>query len=82
MKVADVLAQYTPGDPWGWSTEFAGLWADDTEHMLELVADINDHGFNEPILLGNDGRVWDGHHRLAVAAALLIEGIPTREAGQ
>lgn len=29
-----------------------------------------------PILLGTDGRVWDGHHRLCVADMLGLDAVP------
>ncbi len=29
-------------------------------------------------LLGDDGRVWDGHHRIAVALSLQLDRVPVR----
>ena len=89
VRVADVLAQYGPGDSgdqliyrWGWREEFAQLWIDDATHMHNLLVDIKRHGIREPILLGNDGRLWDGHHRLAIAVALVHDTIPAEHAAK
>jgi hypothetical protein len=37
-----------------------------------------------PVLLGSDGRVWDGHHRICIAIkycipSLMVELAPTTE---
>lgn len=82
MSVADVLAQYEPGDPWTWAEEFAHIWTNHATYMVGLVANVSVYGIHTPILLGNDGRLWDGHHRLAIAVALMHEVIPTERAVQ
>jgi ParB-like chromosome segregation protein Spo0J len=41
--------------------------------IAALITDIAANGVKEPLLLGDDGRVWDGHHRLFVARCLGIE---------
>lgn len=68
----NVIEHYKDGDEVGWSTELEWLWTDDRERMLALMDLVLKEGFQEPILLGNDGRLWDGHHRIAVALALQI----------
>lgn len=82
MKVSEILENYMPGDAdpdspdrWTWTNEFAQLWDLEHEYMSQLVADISQRGIVQPVLLGDDGRFWDGHHRLAVAVALLIPDI-------
>lgn len=77
VPVEYVLSQYQPGagdlkdgTPWTWSDEFASLWSIETAYMARLLDDIVAQGIQEPILLGNDDRLWDGHHRLAAAVAL------------
>lgn len=88
MKVADLLSAYGPGDSgdqddpdaWTWTDEFAQLWGLTPEYMADLTNDIRRHGIKRPLLLGNDGRLWNGHHRLAVAVALLMDTVPVEEA--
>lgn len=47
-----------------------------SERLDELATSIQAEGIREPVLLGNDGRVWDGHHRIVVAMRLGIESVP------
>lgn len=73
-----ILVCWRPGSgDWDWSTE----WADIVQQqagmtIAALIGDIAAHGVREPLLLGDDGRVWDGHHRLFVARLLGIETLP------
>lgn len=78
MKVNDILARYEPGDNDDWSVEFAQLLIEDGNTLGELVWEIDFTGIKEPILLGDDGRVWDGHHRLMVARILGIEEVEVK----
>ena len=32
-----------------------------------LIEKHNHHEFRHPVILGDDGRVWDGHHRICLA---------------
>jgi ParB-like chromosome segregation protein Spo0J len=47
--------------------------------MASLVADISANGVREPILLGDDGRVWDGHHRICAAIELNLTELPVAQ---
>lgn len=76
LPVAWVLANYSDGDERGWDVEFAWLRANHTARLADLTASILDHGVQVPILLGPDGRIWDGHHRLCVARHLGLRTIP------
>lgn len=76
MAVADILAQYVPGDEHGWDVEFAWLRDNHSEKLRDLSLSIQEHGIREPVVLGDDGRVWDGHHRLLVADALGLNSVP------
>lgn len=67
-----VMSAVTPGDPHTWATELRGLWTEHRDQLLALMDRVLAEGFLEPIVLGHDGRLWDGHHRLAVAKALGI----------
>lgn len=84
MKVSYILENYLPGGmqlpdvpgAWNWADEFAQLWHLETGYMVKLTVDVRDRGILRPIRLGYDGRLWDGHHRLAVACALVLDDIP------
>lgn len=70
MPLDELLANYRPGSqdaPWTWDDEYSDLWNRDREKMTELAATIAADGIREPILLGTDGRIWDGHHRICIA---------------
>lgn len=78
MRPTAVMELVTPGDTGPWSSELAYLWTDHQQHeTLTLLNAVLAEGITEPIIIGNDGRLWDGHHRLAVALALGIP-VPTR----
>jgi hypothetical protein len=73
-----ILERYRPGSgDWDWPTE----WAEIAQHdagmaIAALITDIATRGITTPLLLGDDGRVWDGHHRLFVARLLGIRDLP------
>jgi hypothetical protein len=76
MPLADVLRDYQDGDEHGWDTEFQWLRENDAERLRLLTDSIRREGIKQPIVLGPDGRVWDGHHRLCVAGTLGITSVP------
>jgi hypothetical protein len=85
MVPLDALLQVVrDGDEHGWQTEFDRLWSDPVQigHMNMLATSIQESGIRSPILIGTDGRVWDGHHRLAVAHKLGLEAVPIEWAGE
>lgn len=81
--VEEVLLRWRPGSrDWGWAEEFYHLLNDpqqkETTAAVRLRVIEEGVGFIDgisPILLGSDGRVWDGHHRLCVARELGIETV-------
>ena len=77
MNLRELLDTYTSGDGCSWTEEFLDLWTREPHYMATLVEDIGVHGILKPIHLGDDGRVWDGHHRLAAACALNLTEVPT-----
>lgn len=81
MKLDDILANYRDGDEHGWDVEFDYLWSRETAYLDRLSTSIQETGMQEPILLGSDGRVWNGHHRLAIARSLGIESVPVKFTG-
>lgn len=60
-----------------WQTELRDMWGPNhRKTTLALMDDILANGITTPIHIGDDGRLWDGHHRIAVAIALGIDSIP------
>lgn len=80
MPLADLLRDYRDGDELGWEEEFAYLRTS-PEHrsrLGRLFLSVIEEGIREPILLGYDGRVWDGHHRLCVASEIGLQEVPVK----
>jgi hypothetical protein len=76
MDLRYLLTHYQDGDGLGWPAEFAWLRTYRYRGVADITASFPRDGFREPISLGDDGRVWDGHHRLAVADALNLRRVP------
>lgn len=76
MLLADLLRDFRDGEEHGWQTEFDWLDTHHAHRLDSLMTSVQQVGILTPILLGNDGRVWDGHHRIAVAHRLGIETVP------
>lgn len=71
MAVRTVFETWRPGShAWGWAEEYADIMAQEKTPHIRARVDAEGIGFQDhiaPILLGSDGRVWDGHHRLCLA---------------
>ena len=71
MSVSDIVANWRPGSgDWPWGVEFASLMKRPETHAIaERVRDegIGFIDYHSPVMLGSDGRVWDGHHRICIA---------------
>ena len=66
-----LMGWFRPGEPHDWETELNWIWSRDRAHTLKLMDRILLVGsIQVPVLLGPDRRVWDGHHRIAIALAL------------
>ena len=63
---------------WTWEEEWADLDRRHTEtgYLETLEAQIRETGITMPVLIGSDGRLWDGHHRLRIAVRLGIGYVP------
>jgi hypothetical protein len=63
---------------WSWEQEWFWIDSDDdhAEEYAKLEEEIRRDGIRTPVLIGNDGRLWDGHHRLRIAVRLGIPYIP------
>lgn len=67
LTAAEVMSRWHPGSydpPWGWTDEIADLESRDADRLAWIAA----HHMHVPIEPGNDGRIWEGHHRIVVAA--------------
>lgn len=63
---------------WSWDEELARFVDPNGPHLqvfAGVFASVAIDGIQEPVLLGPDRRVWDGHHRI-VAARFLDVSIP------
>lgn len=72
MTAEQLMAEVKDGDEIGWPDELRWLWTEHREQLLALMDNVLAEGFLSPVQIGNDGRLWDGHHRVAVAQALGI----------
>lgn len=81
MSLQEILTTYQDGDGIGWPAAFAWVRTYHAAKIADLTIDVAANGFLEPVALGSDGRVWDGHHRLAVAEALNWKSLPVVEMG-
>ena len=63
---------------WPWEEEWADLDRRhaETGYLDKLEQDIRTNGITMPVLVGTDGRLWDGHHRLRIAVRLGIDYVP------
>lgn len=75
LSVFQVMCRWRPGShEWGWEDELRDLRRRDHAAFQALVTSVEAHGLREardgeePICLGDDGRVWSGHHRLLAAS--------------
>lgn len=74
-----VLAEVQCGSrDWTWEEEWADLDRRhaETGYLAKLEQQIRENGITMPVLIGSDGRLWDGHHRLRIAVRLGIDYVP------
>lgn len=75
MNLEQLMEWAAPGSyDWSWTYEFFSLYK--TPRFRALVEDIAENGINEPVLVGDDGRIWDGHHRICAAIELGLDLVP------
>lgn len=53
-----------------WTDEIAWCWENEPDYMAALVGAIERDGQRKPVMIGDDDRLWDGHHRVAAADRL------------
>lgn len=78
MDLARLLAEVRDGDEHGWDAEFEYLRTQHGAKVRELIGSVLRAGIRRPILIGDDGRVWDGHHRLYAAHVLGFKQVPVQ----
>lgn len=81
MALHQLIKNYQPssGD-WGWDEEYADLHRREPDKMRRLAANVEIFGFRNPVRLGDDGRVWDGHRRICAAVRLGLYWVPVERA--
>ena len=78
MPAEKIMEQWRPGSydfdsngqPWTWVDEKHDIGQDELD---ELANQVQVNGFTEPVVLGDDGRVWEGHHRILVGWMLALD---------
>jgi hypothetical protein len=66
---------------WTWADEAHDLATRSPDYQAGVVERVHREGAGflddagGPILLGNDGRVWDGHHRICAALTLGLQTV-------
>lgn len=89
VPLAVILNQYHPGSrDWTWDDEERDLlthpcWCceEPGHYQIRLEEHLRTVGrVEQGICLGNDGRIWDGHHRIVAARRLGFPDIPIEEA--
>lgn len=77
MDLDDLMAGWRVGSgDWGWAREFKAIRTTNRGRLDMLATSIQEAGMHTPILLGSDGRVWDGHHRVCAALMLGMKTVP------
>jgi hypothetical protein len=80
-----ILNQWRPGSKdWTWGEEMGDIQGreccccgEKAHHYDKIALLLQTQGWvGKPILLGDDGRIWDGHHRLLACLELGIEEVP------
>ena len=69
--VSQIITFWRPGSAeHSWADEYADAMAQDRTAEIYKRVDSEGIAFMDrvaPVLLGNDGRIWDGHHRICIA---------------
>jgi hypothetical protein len=73
MPVSHIVTFWRVGShDHSWADEFAELMRPDNETTQAILDRVDSEGIDfaddyAPVMLGSDGRVWDGHHRICIA---------------
>jgi hypothetical protein len=80
MELNKLLEDYLDGDEVGWRETFEELRVKQGHRIRVLTRQILDRGIVDPNMLGDDGRIWDGHHRIYIAFVLGFTHVPVKPA--
>lgn len=80
MQIDELMTLYKDGGELGWEYEFNWMRSEHSAKVSELTLSVLQNGIREPLLIGDDGRLWDGHHRLYVAYFLGFTHVPVKYA--
>ena len=86
-SVAQIVTFWRPGShEWSWADEYADLMGPHRDVTDRIYARVDAEGIDfadeyAPVLLGSDGRVWDGHHRICIAIQRGIHSLMCEVAG-
>jgi hypothetical protein len=78
MNVDFIMSTWRPGsypEPWSWADEIADLKSRGELHSMSADF-LREAAWDESIILGGDGRVWDGHHRIIAAYMTGVRSLP------
>ena len=79
--LSHIVTFWRPGShDWSWADEYADLMGRDREVTDAIDERVRSEGIAfaddfAPVLLGSDGRVWDGHHRICLAIKCCIPSL-------
>ena len=82
MNLQTLLETVTDGEEHGWATEFQWIEKHSPNDLNGFLEDVGEHGIQNPVLIGPDNRLWDGHHRVWAAQKLGLETIPVERITQ
>ncbi len=81
--LGDVMELWRPGSAdWSWGEEAADVVRRHGPSFADLVESVARDGVRrpgvgeEPIMLGDDGRVWSGHRRILAAVLCGVGSVP------
>ena len=82
MDARKLMEEWDVGSgDWSWLDEITDIIEREGDQSFwRFVETIRAEGVREPVLLGDDGRVWDGHHRI-IAALYAEVDVPVEYAG-
>lgn len=86
-SLAQIVTFWRPGShEWSWAEEYADLMGPRRDVTDRVYARVDSEGIDfadeyAPVLLGSDGRVWDGHHRICIAIQRDIHSLMCEVAG-
>jgi hypothetical protein len=86
--VAQIVTFWRPGSrDWLWADEYADIFGRDAGQTEVILKRVDSEGIDfaddfAPVLLGSDGRVWDGHHRICIAIQRGIHSLMCEVAGE